>query len=1534
MSILDMQIPTLLCGDFNGTINPSRDYTSGDAPVCGLLSHLLGPGGPLLDLQLVVSPTEFDFTFQASHMGHTKHSRCDLMLGNRAVLGIISRVYVAPGVVEGGHSPVVAELKGMSSLGLNWVCPKPKLPSLLLSSSAVLRSSEEWRGIVARWEASTAVQHLLARVSGESAQDISTLLDAALQHLVDLCGGWVRRPAVRRPAYDSPMVCKLRATLQTLGRCASLLRREMGPGAFSHRLDTALRELRRRGLEPPMLSKMELARWIGTQTAAARGDLVEQLRIMRAERVKRWKATIPQLWAHRSGKLYSWLKADTPAWGSLPILAPSGQQCTTLAEVDMQVKAFWVGQVWQMHAAVNPEERWAAFQASPFFRHIPSVHWPTSLWTAERVRTILGTMSEGSSPGPRGFPIALWKALPDSILQRVADLLSKVERDAVWPRELLHAYVTMIPKASGGSRPQDQRPITVLDILYRVWAKGTVLTWAPTLQGSFLGSTVMGFRAQAGTLHLVQLLGDLIELQKRHRKPLWLISFDVEKCFPSLPWWALFGVLQRAGVPAKLIACFQSFYLNLRQRFRYGHVEGSEWGTANGLAQGCPASPDLMNMLFEPFHRWAAAQGVGVAVLDSFIASASFADDIALVATSMAEVLLLVNGYQAWCNLLGVRLHLQKTQLWSLTGRAGEKVTLDLASGPLILETRATFRIVGVELGANEHVATAAHILGRLPKALLGGRRLAALDVPTAVAAQLWRTAILPQGLYGSEVRRISSNQLWPLTLQGRNVVSRKPPTSISYFGALEVLSGPPLGACAFRDPRLDVLARRLRWLVALANLPGLVGTLHRLLASGSGTAWVEPTASLAAALAELQWTLGRNPSSTRAQHWPLLEPEPSFSGEVYLEPQEDAVPDGAAWTDGSVVASGGGAALFQMSTNRRILCHMESPRSSTHCELVALTLAAQIAPPPPRILTDSLCALQLLLSWGRRSPRAVLACPERDIIRQFLASWEGSPHPPVLEKVKAHDTAAQRAGMVKSIGNEVADSLAKAAAAGVPTRHVPDPRFADAVLLRDASGAVIFDVASAVPQHWWALRRREGVQRRAWLGQLYPDAMDFDWKASTRPFMPPTVSGGEFVYAAPAAALKWTARVRSGGLATRARLAGTGRITSAHCLCCTTPVEDDAHAISGCSGTGASDCLLTFSRCWDGALAARGVQASVPFPSAWASAHLLQLAAGLIPRSLYSHFAAVSSWLVPVLLRDLQQGMMSRLAEVLRRREVLMAAANPPSAAPSPARVLPGVDAVRQLTVADYRAAESHPAPPATPPVRARGSHATVAPRVEVTLALPAWVKQHKFLRAAPLAHGEPSVALLLLWESDHGKLFPCRTTDLAGRLTTFSKQLQDAVAVDPELSHWLEHRRMQFPLAAGLPSRGHLRWAVRIDPSIGDPFLQTWKAHLMELVRQQQAGPAAAPVSNRGRRKPQTTTPSSPRPAAKRKRSATALPPSHSQAARLERLTKARRLAQASSVSASSSSSSSSSSTSPWTSGPPVPGAGPGLPPPGVIT
>ena len=70
--------------------------------------------------------------------------------------------------------------------------------------------------------------------------------------------------------------------------------------------------------------------------------------------------------------------------------------------------------------------------------------------------------------GPRRASAAFLECgslCPELVFKAVADLLRRVEALGELPEELVTAYVAMIPKASGGTLPQDQRPISVLDVI-------------------------------------------------------------------------------------------------------------------------------------------------------------------------------------------------------------------------------------------------------------------------------------------------------------------------------------------------------------------------------------------------------------------------------------------------------------------------------------------------------------------------------------------------------------------------------------------------------------------------------------------------------------------------------------------------------------------------------------------------------------------------------------------------------------------------------------------------------------------------------------------------------------------------------------------------------------------------------------------------------------------------------------------------------------------------------------------------------------
>ena len=78
------------------------------------------------------------------------------------------------------------------------------------------------------------------------------------------------------------------------------------------------------------------------------------------------------------------------------------------------------------------------------------------------------------------------KVLPVSWFDELARILTLVEDTGVWPDGVLDAYITMIPKTDGDATPLGQRPLSVLPVVYRIWAsarmvqlEGWFLSWVP-----------------------------------------------------------------------------------------------------------------------------------------------------------------------------------------------------------------------------------------------------------------------------------------------------------------------------------------------------------------------------------------------------------------------------------------------------------------------------------------------------------------------------------------------------------------------------------------------------------------------------------------------------------------------------------------------------------------------------------------------------------------------------------------------------------------------------------------------------------------------------------------------------------------------------------------------------------------------------------------------------------------------------------------------------------------------------------------------
>ena len=129
-------------------------------------------------------------------------------------------------------------------------------------------------------------------------------------------------------------------------------------------------------------------------------------------------------------------------------------------------------------------------------------------------------------------------------------ILAKVEDVGIWSDGLLDAYIAMIPKTDGDSTPLGQRPLSVLPIVYRVWASA----WTGQLEDwfkSWVPDSVFSAGGGRGSVEAWYTSSLDIEevLSGASDSPLHLFVADVVKSFDTVDRKILDRVLSSLGLP-------------------------------------------------------------------------------------------------------------------------------------------------------------------------------------------------------------------------------------------------------------------------------------------------------------------------------------------------------------------------------------------------------------------------------------------------------------------------------------------------------------------------------------------------------------------------------------------------------------------------------------------------------------------------------------------------------------------------------------------------------------------------------------------------------------------------------------------------------------------------------------------------------------------------------------------------------------------------------------------------------------------------
>ncbi len=211
-------------------------------------------------------------------------------------------------------------------------------------------------------------------------------------------------------------------------------------------------------------------------------------------------------------------------------------------------------------------------------------------FTVEEVKQAIREAHEVSAPGPSGHTIAFYKLLFSTMPQTMTRALNQLvflpclsEDDTLkWIR---HRKVIYIPKCTSPAAPSDYRPLSMLEVLYKIPSR-ILAARLNRILPTIIGPHQHGFMTNKGIQEPSLLATHLIQDSNLYSKPLQLVSFDMEKAFDRVGHAVIVQALRAFGVPEIMIQAIQHYTL---VGYAYVEVNGRRLLSKQGQGKGTPS---------------------------------------------------------------------------------------------------------------------------------------------------------------------------------------------------------------------------------------------------------------------------------------------------------------------------------------------------------------------------------------------------------------------------------------------------------------------------------------------------------------------------------------------------------------------------------------------------------------------------------------------------------------------------------------------------------------------------------------------------------------------------------------------------------------------------------------------------------------------------------------------------------------------------------------------------------------------------------
>ncbi|XP_035229972.1 uncharacterized protein LOC118201921 [Stegodyphus dumicola] len=267
---------------------------------------------------------------------------------------------------------------------------------------------------------------------------------------------------------------------------------------------------------------------------------------------------------------------------------------------------------------------------------------------------------ENTAPGPDRLTYNHWRSLdPEGCVLTV--LFNICLRFRRIPHSWKNSRSILIYKKGDPDDPNNWRPISLCRTIAKIFSGLLATRLSDWLEcNDILHPGQKGFRPFDGVVENNFLLQKKMNDARTQKKDLCVAWMDIADAFGSVPHSAISDTLEYIGAGNHFCSIIKDMYENVSTEFVSNDGTTPPIPVRSGILQGDPLSGVLFVTTMDPI-LWNTASSDSGAIL-------AYADDVALLASSPAELQSLINKFSTSCDLLSLGINGTKCASLHLTG--------------------------------------------------------------------------------------------------------------------------------------------------------------------------------------------------------------------------------------------------------------------------------------------------------------------------------------------------------------------------------------------------------------------------------------------------------------------------------------------------------------------------------------------------------------------------------------------------------------------------------------------------------------------------------------------------------------------------------------------------------------------------------------------------------------------------------------------------------------------------------------------------